>query len=209
MMFSSGMKESRLYPDLSIPIPTHTATNHSNQSNENDSNNNNNKTDNQSTPSSSSSSSSSTSPSTTTKLVEIVVEDVRLPVFQALLEYCYCGNVALNPKFIMELFMACNQYRLGELKVSYLFYPSIYIYLIYLLVSPFSSLIYLPIYLSYLSIFYIFIAIMRNIHSRERRCKQHMFYSPSSPSVRFFASLSLLYGLFGKELCRDRKERRV
>lgn len=47
---------------------------------------------------------------------EIYIEDVRYPVFKTLLEYCYCSNASLRPSNVVELLMATNQYRLGNLK---------------------------------------------------------------------------------------------
>ncbi len=118
MMFGSGMKESQISSALPIDsIPP------------NNNNNNNEKNNNNTSPSASDSTANNGNGNGIKKnnaLVEIVIEDVRLPVFKSLLEYCYCGDVELNPKFIVELFMASNQYRLGELKVTiYLFLFSI------------------------------------------------------------------------------------
>ncbi len=99
MMFGSGMKESQI--SSALPIDSITPSNSNNKNN---------------TPPSASDSNGTGIKNNA--LVEIVIEDVRLPVFKCLLEYCYCGDVELNPKFIVELFKASNQYRLGELKVK-------------------------------------------------------------------------------------------
>jgi hypothetical protein len=47
---------------------------------------------------------------------EIPIVDIDYGVFLALIEFCYTGKIDLDPNAIVELYMAANQYRLGDLK---------------------------------------------------------------------------------------------